>query len=261
MIKFFRKIRHRLLTENKFSKYLIYAIGEIVLVVIGILIALQINNWNEEGKTSLEEQKILEQLKNEFEKNLEQLNEKIYMRNKMTLASEGLLNYIDHPEEIVEDSLLYYLFRLTQEPTFDPIKNDLAVSGKLRMIKNDSLKIMLSNWTSDAYQVQELEQSWQQVRNDVVIPVFVDKNFARNTIAYLLNNGYTPDHAFDKSKPLDYNIKPTETDLATALNEGAIELQGAASTCILFNKITNGQSIALRRRIERILSLIDEVSK
>lgn len=47
MIKFFRKIRQKLLSENKFSKYLIYAIGEIILVVIGILIALQINNWNE----------------------------------------------------------------------------------------------------------------------------------------------------------------------------------------------------------------------
>ena len=50
MIKFFRKIRQKLLTENKFSKYLIYAIGEIVLVVIGILIALQINNLNEQSK-------------------------------------------------------------------------------------------------------------------------------------------------------------------------------------------------------------------
>ena len=50
MIKFFRKIRQRLLTENKFSKYLLYAIGEIILVVIGILIALQINNWNEGRK-------------------------------------------------------------------------------------------------------------------------------------------------------------------------------------------------------------------
>ena len=48
MIKFFRKIRQKLLTENKFSKYLIYAIGEIILVVIGILIALSINNWNQE---------------------------------------------------------------------------------------------------------------------------------------------------------------------------------------------------------------------
>lgn len=50
MIIFFRKIRQRLLTENKFRKYLIYAIGEIVLVVIGILIALSINNWNENRK-------------------------------------------------------------------------------------------------------------------------------------------------------------------------------------------------------------------
>ena len=50
MIKFFRKIRQKLLSENKFSRYLIYAIGEIVLVVFGILIALQINNWNEKQK-------------------------------------------------------------------------------------------------------------------------------------------------------------------------------------------------------------------
>ena len=53
MIKFFRKIRQRLLSENKFSKYLFYAIGEIVLVVIGILIALQINNWNENRKQQI----------------------------------------------------------------------------------------------------------------------------------------------------------------------------------------------------------------
>ncbi|MGB3342866.1 MAG: DUF6090 family protein [Aequorivita sp.] len=48
MIKFFRKIRQKALTENKLSKYLLYAIGEIILVVIGILIALSINNWNQE---------------------------------------------------------------------------------------------------------------------------------------------------------------------------------------------------------------------
>ena len=46
MIKFFRKIRKNMIKENKVSKYMLYAIGEIILVVIGILIALQINNWN-----------------------------------------------------------------------------------------------------------------------------------------------------------------------------------------------------------------------
>jgi hypothetical protein len=51
MIKFFRKIRQNLLSENKLSKYLLYAIGEIMLVMIGILLALSINNWNENKKT------------------------------------------------------------------------------------------------------------------------------------------------------------------------------------------------------------------
>lgn len=59
MIKFFRKIRQRLLSENKFNKYLIYAVGEIILVVIGILIALQINNWNELNKKKQDERVLL----------------------------------------------------------------------------------------------------------------------------------------------------------------------------------------------------------
>ena len=62
MIKFFRKIRQRLLTENKFSKYLLYAIGEIALVVIGILIALGINNWNIEQNERTIENKLYDNL-------------------------------------------------------------------------------------------------------------------------------------------------------------------------------------------------------
>ena len=70
MIKFFRKIRRGLLSENKFSKYLIYAVGEIILVVIGILIALQINNWNEWEKDRKKEQKILLQIESNIEESI-----------------------------------------------------------------------------------------------------------------------------------------------------------------------------------------------
>ncbi|WP_157957327.1 DUF6090 family protein [Winogradskyella tangerina] len=69
MIKFFRKIRQRLLSENKFSKYLLYALGEIILVVIGILIALQVNNSNENRKNRAKERLFLNQLHNDFKKN------------------------------------------------------------------------------------------------------------------------------------------------------------------------------------------------
>lgn len=70
MIKFFRKIRQKLLSENKFNKYIFYAIGQIILVVIGILIALQINNNNEaakkKGKEKIILKEILTSLNNDF---------------------------------------------------------------------------------------------------------------------------------------------------------------------------------------------------
>ncbi|NKI30931.1 DUF6090 family protein [Croceivirga thetidis] len=63
MIKFFRRIRQNLLQENRFSKYLLYAIGEIILVVIGILIALQVNNWNEKRILRTTQNNYLRELK------------------------------------------------------------------------------------------------------------------------------------------------------------------------------------------------------
>ena len=65
------------MTQNKFTKYLLYAIGEIVLVVIGILIALTINNWNNERIVLNEEQLILKDLKVEMISNIEKLKEYI----------------------------------------------------------------------------------------------------------------------------------------------------------------------------------------
>lgn len=75
MLKFFRKIRQKMLTENKFSKYLLYAIGEIILVVIGILIALQVNNWNENRKSKLSQNKLLVKLISDLDYDISHFNE------------------------------------------------------------------------------------------------------------------------------------------------------------------------------------------
>jgi uncharacterized membrane protein YraQ (UPF0718 family) len=105
MIKFFRKIRQNLLMENKTGKYFKYAIGEIVLVVIGILIALSINNWNEVRKNNTKEQQILTQLKDEYTTNLLQLEQKITNRKKIIEAANNILQYIDESLNINSDSL------------------------------------------------------------------------------------------------------------------------------------------------------------
>lgn len=93
MIKFFRQIRQHLLSEGKTGKYLKYALGEIVLVVIGILIALAINNWNEHRKEKAKTRVIYQQL-------LDDLNEdKAYAEfiiNKFESQREAYQNYLEH---------------------------------------------------------------------------------------------------------------------------------------------------------------------
>ncbi|WP_108423371.1 DUF6090 family protein [Flagellimonas amoyensis] len=94
MIKFFRRIRHKALTENKFGKYLTYAIGEIILVVIGILIALQVNNWNESRKNSLVKSSYTHSLINDFKKDSVALGSLLSRLEKDSIAFRNFQNRI-----------------------------------------------------------------------------------------------------------------------------------------------------------------------
>ena len=82
MIPFFRRIRKKLADDNKPIKYLSYAIGEIVLVVIGILIAIQINNWNEANKRREKELHYLTNIKTDLYLNIKQIDSYITKRNE-----------------------------------------------------------------------------------------------------------------------------------------------------------------------------------
>jgi uncharacterized protein DUF6090 len=113
MIKFFRKIRQKLLSENKFSKYLLYAVGEIILVVIGILIALSINNWNEWGKDRKQEKEILVDLKLTLENNITLLGTRIEYFSFGQKSGRIIMDVIDNNLSN-HDSLGIYFFKATQ---------------------------------------------------------------------------------------------------------------------------------------------------
>jgi len=150
MIKFFRRIRQKLLSENKFSKYFIYAIGEIVLVVIGILIALSINNWNQQRIALNEEKVLLNILKDDFTNRLDEL---IYLRDSReegVLAIEKLINIADGTttsftaedvDSLLALSIVTYRFN-NQFSTLDMLFN----SGRINTLSNDSLKGLLIKW-------------------------------------------------------------------------------------------------------------------
>ena len=143
MIKFFRKIRQKLVSENKFSKYLIYAIGEIILVVIGILIALQINNWNEQKKLNKEYISDLKSIKENLEKDASNINTNLKNGNRIVQEFQELLNAGSF---IVDGSSI--LMKLSQ-PTLlldESGYNNAKRKNTLNLIQNDSLKSMFHQY-------------------------------------------------------------------------------------------------------------------
>ncbi len=171
-----------MLTENKFSKYLIYAIGEIILVVIGILIALSINNWNEIRKyknleivTLIEIQKGLNQALNE--------NERAEKINLITIKSyEFLLEHFDKKLPYSESVSTHFRNLMAwQEPDFNYAGFELFKSRGPDLISNDSIKIKLLEIYEEKIQflVNDHNKTEWNYNNTVMTP-FYTNNFEIN---------------------------------------------------------------------------------
>ena len=141
MIKFFRKIRQNLLMENKSGKYFKYAIGEIALVVIGILIALQINNWNENRKERLLERKVLNEIITDLEISKADLENDINSLNRINAQAERLKDNLIKKEGIY-DSIKSDMRRTSRSSQFSPRTSgyENLKSIGISLISNDSLR-------------------------------------------------------------------------------------------------------------------------
>ena len=148
MIKFFRHIRQRLVIENRFSKYLLYAIGEIILVVIGILIALQINNWNEERKQDAIEIGYLKRLVNDLEKDklLWQNTHDTRKKQVQYIQNTIAINFNKRKDTINFMKLAGDMKTAMTWNSINPNQDtftELLSSGNLNVIKNDTIKSKL----------------------------------------------------------------------------------------------------------------------
>ena len=148
MINFFRKTRKKMADDNppdgragKPMKYLRYAIGEIVLVVVGILIALQINTWNEERKESVQENQLLKELSLNLQSNIEEFNKNINFQNSSIQGIDILLGHLES-DKPYHDSLSFYfrgLIYLEQIVVSRSAYETLKSVG-LKNIRSDSLR-------------------------------------------------------------------------------------------------------------------------
>jgi hypothetical protein len=160
MLRFFRQIRQSLLTDNKFNKYLLYAVGEILLVVIGILIALQINNWNEERKAREREQQLLISLSEDFKSNLVSLENSIQVIPGLIEEYSLVLEHAGNLNEPLTDSMKADILAtgFIRTVLIDGTLSSMLGSSNLELIRNESLKRMLTSYPARLKDYKESEK-------------------------------------------------------------------------------------------------------
>ncbi|WP_228853504.1 DUF6090 family protein [Aegicerativicinus sediminis] len=247
MISLFRKIRQKLLSENKFSRYLFYAIGEIVLVMIGILLALQVNNWNENRKINKQELQLLRSLKKEFTYNKDELNRSILKTQLIQKRCETILNNTGNNEmtlsEYESDSLINSgLLNIISYDPSNGIMSDIINSGKIHIIKNEELKNHLSNWNGLLNDVKE-DETWAiNERNNISFP-FLYKNSNYTKITENIRDDTSITSGF-------------ETDYTEIYQ--SLEFENLVNSQRIWNMKNERNYIRLKERIEKIISLCDQ---
>ena len=238
MIKIFRKIRYNLMSENKTSKYFKYAIGEIILVMIGILLALQVNNWNQ--------------------KRLERIEEKIILSNLKFLTKDYPIYEVDIKD--IENYHSRYLDSLLLKtltaPTFNNQAGSLNVlltSGKINLIANQPLKKKLIEWPGDVADMTEDEINHSNLYVDKYCNI-LDKYISWNTVFKHGTNGGSrfkerlikkmEDNAMVSS---DYKLLLEDKVFLNTLRRRAI-----------YCELTNGETTILIEKAENIITSINK---
>lgn len=180
MARIFRSLRLKLMTNNKITRYLVYAAGEILLVVIGILIALQLNNLNAEKKNRQIEQIYLSSFHNDLTKNIAELERVIKKSETTAQAADSLIDVLLGTYQISDTTTFYRLLfnplGYTVYKSAEGTIQDIIGSNQLIVIQNDSIRMAMASWTSDLKTIREYEKLDQHSRQryEDLLTEFVD---------------------------------------------------------------------------------------
>jgi hypothetical protein len=220
----------RFKSRNRRPNFLLYAIGEVILVMLGILLALQVNNWNNERLERKSEQKILQDLKVEFEANLSDA-ERVSQGHKDIVSAMQLIQDLSVSRNTtprVLDSLVYFIsdwFVFTPKPG---ASNNLINAGKLDLIHNEELRNKLTLWSGVVDEL--LDDELYDTEFNKTVLAFLTKNYPLvNTEKYYINVSN------DGSQKLDY-LRPT---IITPYNVRLFLSNREFQSLVSFKKVNN----------------------
>jgi Family of unknown function (DUF6090) len=251
MIKFFRTIRQQLVTQNKVSKYLVYAVGEIILVVIGILIALQINNNNEAHKIRNKELQYLKNLQSDLHLNIAEIDNYINTRTTQIESANKVLEYYEgKPLVDLSDFNLHTVNIYTWQKFFQ-INNtfqELTNSGNLAIISNDKIKNQLLNLET-RYKKLKYEEEHFRYDSEVLLynPSYgvLDLNPLVKNYTYQMSNGQAGE-----------NIEPPRANFEVMLND--VRQKNGFVMAVYEFSVMNEQLKAMKETCEELIELIDQ---
>jgi hypothetical protein len=254
MVKFFRRFRQQLLTENKFSKYLLYAIGEIVLVVIGILIALGVNNWNQENKEKKIGDDLLVRIHRDLVQDTIDFRGVIIRNNTLREDLKELLVVLyDGVDTMEEVRNMSNTWDQMLDQAFSPNDNtyrSMLSSGTLGLIRNAELKEEIVDLYSDYDQSKALLLSIGEWMIGIASTMDSETDFIK--FGSEVSDIFTTQEMFN------------ETDYAFLNEKDNPEFKlfvRAMSSVAFYQKVNNSYRAELIKKCDTVLKFIDQELK
>ena len=222
--------------DKKTLKYARYAIGEIVLVMVGILLALQVSNWNEQRKNSNKEARVLQQIHLEFIANKAQLKEVVSYHKKALNGTEKILKLMPIDiEQVNIDSLGQYLRNTKYRWTFNPSQ------GTINTLTSTSSFNIISNM-----ELRELLLQWDDMAKDYIEEEIASAEFSKNQYSDYLRPHF----------PIWHQLRPVKPDLSF-LN--SISFENIILERWAYLKDVLGDENDTTKELDRVFITIDKI--
>ena len=239
MIRLFRKIRRQLLSEERYSVYLLYASGEVMLVVLGILLALQIDNWNDERQLRQLETKYLREIRNNLQLDLSDIDHSLEFTEWRIRSNSIVLQFLENRWPY-HDSLSYHLSQLQGSLHFTPHTN--AIEGLkfegINILRNDSLR----NTITDLYDYLYGHIIYLETEDD--------HRFQYDVLYPQLIANLTVIRPWREAIPNDYDQLLVNT-----------QFRSAVATNLWYRRYLLSEYIIQKERVSEVIVLIEEEIK
>ncbi|NVJ85119.1 MAG: hypothetical protein HWE15_02380 [Algoriphagus sp.] len=257
MISFFRKIRQKLLSQNRVTRYLVYALGEIFLVVIGILIALQVNIWNENRKDRALEKNYLLGIAENLDSDIKELERLIVDDSLLLNGYTNLVRafsdkaYKSNPKALIET-----IFKIQLVNSYEGnhiVFDDLNSSGSTYLVQSDSLRYHLLEYYN---QSEVLITSEQELHNPGILELrkelFITDEVGINGLERLFFPPYWASD-LDPSLPITTFLEFLDEDIHSS------KVQGFANRAGYIKALTLAKRIDRIRLLKSALTLREEI--